>query len=156
MDFAKLMARLAEAACAGDGAAVAALFTENGVYHDVYYGPFEGHEAIVGMIEGLFHGYAKNFIWDFHEPVSNGDIGYARYVFSYESTLPECAGNRAMFEGVSRVELEGGKLKSYSEVANIGPGLVSLGFPAERTYKILEKHSKALQSRDESRHHFAS
>jgi ketosteroid isomerase-like protein len=154
MEFTTLMNSLAKAASEGDGAAVAALFTEDGVYHDVYYGAFKGREAIENMVKDLFHGHAKNFIWDFHEPVSDGTIGYARYVFSYESTLPECVGNRAMFEGVSRVELEGGKVKCYSEVANIGPGLVSLGFPPDRTCKILEKHSKALQSREESRHHF--
>jgi len=155
MDFAKLMNDLSAAVCAGDGAALAKLFTADGVYHDVYYGAFEGHEAIEKMIRELFHGHAKNFIWDFHEPISDGTVGYARYVFSYESTLAGFEGNRAMFEGVACVSLDNGKIKSYSEVANIGPGLVSLGFPAERTSKILQKHSSALQGRDESQHHFA-
>lgn len=154
MDFAKLMNDLAAAACVGDGEALARLFTDDGVYHDVYYGAFRGHDAIKGMVNDLFHGHARNFIWDFHDPVSDGNIGYARYVFSYESTLAGYEGNRAMFEGVSRVELENGKLKHYAEVANIGPGLVSLGFSPERTCKILHKHSMALQERDESRHHF--
>ncbi len=154
MDFIALMQGLADAASAGDGDKVANYFTEDGIYHDVYYGTFQGHENIKKMIETLFHGHATDFIWDFHDPITNGKTGYARYVFSYKSTLEGFEGNQAMFEGVSYVELEGDKLKSYQEIANIGPGLVSLGFPAERTYKILQKHATQLQERGESQHHF--
>ncbi|MCW9035733.1 MAG: nuclear transport factor 2 family protein [Rhodospirillales bacterium] len=154
MDFATLMQGLADAASAGDGDKVADFFTDDGIYHDVYYGAFQGREKIKEMIHNYFHAHAKNFIWDFHGAVSDGKVGYARYVFSYESTIAGCEGNRAMFEGVSHVELDGDKLTNYHEVANIGLGLVSLGFPAERTYKILQKHSAQLQARDESKHHF--
>lgn len=154
MNFAALMQGLADAVSVGDGDRVADFFTEDGIYHDVYYGPFQGRDKIKEMIRDYFHAHGKNFIWDFHGAISDGKIGYARYVFSYESTLPGFEGNRAMFEGVSHVELDGNKLTSYHEVANIGPGLVSLGFPADRTYKILQKHSAMLQARGESKHHF--
>jgi len=154
MNFAEMMQGLANAVSAGDGDKVADFFTDDGVYHDVYYGAFQGREKIKEMIKDYFHAHATNFIWDFHDAISDGKIGYARYVFSYESTIEGCEGNRAMFEGVSIVELDGDKLISYKEVANVGPGLVSLGFPPERTYKILKKHSNQLQERGESQHHF--
>lgn len=154
MNFAELIQAMGQAAAAGDGGRVADFFTEDGVYHDVYYGAFRGRAAIRKMIEDHFHAHGANFKWDFHDPVSDGKTGYARYVFSYESTLEGCEGNRAMFEGVSILELDGDKFASYREVANIGPGLVSLGFPAERTHRILKKHSDELRARDESRHHF--
>ncbi len=153
MEFAKLMQGLADTVSAGDGGKVAQMFTSDGVYHDVYYGEFTGHEPIKDMVENWFHKHATDFKWDFHEAVTDGKIGFARYVFSYVSTMEGCKGNRALFEGVSLVELDGDKIKSYREVANIGPGLVSLGFNSERTYKILKKHSDDLSARDESKGH---
>jgi hypothetical protein len=56
----------AEAAVAGDGARFAALFTEDGCYHDVFYGLFEGRAAIADMLENRFHRDAENFRWDMH------------------------------------------------------------------------------------------
>ena len=41
-DFAALVARFGAAATAGDGKALAACFTEDGVYHDYIYGPHRG------------------------------------------------------------------------------------------------------------------
>ena len=37
-----------------DGNAFAALFTEDGVYHDVFYGAFAGREKIAAMIDDWF------------------------------------------------------------------------------------------------------
>jgi hypothetical protein len=34
-----------------NGNAFAALFTEHGVYHDVFYGVFAGREKIAGMVD---------------------------------------------------------------------------------------------------------
>ena len=107
MDFGTLIRTMTEAACRGDGAGVAACFTPDGTYHDVFYGAFQG-EAIVDMIENHFHRDANNFRWDVHHPVSDGETGYARYVFSFDSKLDGREGKRACFEGVAVCALKDG------------------------------------------------
>ena len=153
MAFAKLIQTMADAACRGDGPAVAACFTPDGTYHDCFYGAFTGPQRIVEMIEGYFHRDACNFKWDMHEAVDNGATGYARYVFSYESKLPGSEGRRALFEGVSVCTLRNGLIHAYHEVANAAAGLQDLGFPPERIAKFLAKESKALAARDEAAGH---
>src|ERR1700743_690096 len=101
-----------------DGRAFAALFAEDGVYHDVFYGAFEGRGKIAEMIDDWFYRTAADFRWDMHAPVSDGETLYARYTFSYRSTLPEAGGARAMFEGVAIMKLRDGKIASYHEGAN--------------------------------------
>ena len=112
MEFGALIRKMIDGACAGDGAAVASCFTEDGVYHDVFYGSFQGHDKIAEMIEGYFHRDGCNFRWDTHEPVSDGNTGYVRYVFSYESKLEDARGRRTMFEGVAVVELDDGLIRA--------------------------------------------
>jgi ketosteroid isomerase-like protein len=69
-----------------NGAAFAELFTEDGVYHDVFYGAFAGRARIAAMIDDWFYRTATDFRWDMHAPVSDGTTLYARYTFSYRST----------------------------------------------------------------------
>ncbi len=138
---------------------MAALFAEDGVYHDCFYGSFKGREAIQDMIENYFHRDAEDFIWDMHDAVSGNDgsgggIGYARYVFSYRSKLADYAGNLGMLEGVAIVRYnEAGEITDYREVAETGAGLSALGFAPERIAKFMAREAKALQSRDESAAH---
>lgn len=153
MDFAALMTAMTRAAVTGDGRAVGDCFTEDGVYHDVFYGAFRGRAAIADMIENHFHRDAENFRWDLHEPVSDGRLGYLRYVFSFDSKLPEAAGRRALFEGVAILRLEDGLVAEYREVANPGPGLAMLGFPPERLAKFLARQAEALATRPEAADH---
>ena len=96
MDFTNLISEMTRAAVRGDGRAARACFTENGVYHDCFYGAFQG-DAIIDLIERYFHRDAGSFIWDIHDPLSDGRLGYARYVFSYESKL------HAMCRATSRI-----------------------------------------------------
>jgi SnoaL-like domain len=152
MDFTALLTQLTQAAVRGDGAAARALFTADGIYHDCLYGSFQG-DAIVGMIEQYFHRDATKFIWDLHDPVSDGRIGYARYVFSFESKLPDSLGKRAGFEGVSICELRDGKLASYREVANSLVGQQALGFVPERLARLAARESAAFFARAETAHH---
>ncbi len=149
MSFATLLTTMTHAACRGDGAAVAACFTPDGVYHDCFYGPFQG-AAIVTMVEDCFHRDARDFRWDLHDIVDDGRVGYARYVFSYESKLPAASGRRALFEGVSICELRGDRLASYREVANSAVGLHSLGFEPERIVKLLGREARELAGRSEA------
>ena len=97
-----------------NGKAFSELFTEDGVYHDVFYGAFAGREKIAGMIDDWFYRTATDFRWDMHDPVSDGQTLYARYTFSYRSTLPEAKGARAMFEGVAIMKLRDGKIAGIS------------------------------------------
>ena len=136
-----------------NGKAFADLFTEDGVYHDVFYGAFEGREKIAAMVDDWFYRTATDFRWDMHDPVSDGTTLYARYTFSYTSTLPEAKSARAMFEGVAIMQLEGGKIASYHEVANTAPAFVQLNFAPERIAKIVAKQGAALKARPEMKRH---
>ncbi|KWV45782.1 polyketide cyclase [Bradyrhizobium macuxiense] len=136
-----------------NGKAFANLFTEDGVYHDVFYGAFKGHARIAEMIDDWFYRTATDFRWDMHDPVSDGETLYARYTFSYRSTLPEAKGARAMFEGVSIMTLREGKITSYHEVANTAPAFVDLNFAPERIAKIAGKQGAALRARPEMKRH---
>ncbi|MGH8596547.1 MAG: nuclear transport factor 2 family protein, partial [Gammaproteobacteria bacterium] len=127
MDFKTLLTTLTEAVVRGDARGVRDCFTADGVYHDCLYGAFQG-DAIATMVEQYFYRDATKLIWDVFNPVSDGRIGYARYVFSFESKLAESRGKRAGFEGVSICEMDNGKFASYREVANSLVGLQALGF----------------------------
>jgi limonene-1,2-epoxide hydrolase len=138
-----------------DGKSFASLFTEDGVYHDVFYGDFRGPVKIAEMVDDWFHRTACEFRWDMHRPVSDGKMLYAYYTFSYVSTLPEAQGKRVGFEGVSMMTLRDGKIADYREVANVGPAFVELGFAPERTAKILAKEGAHLKKQPEFKRHVA-
>ena len=136
-----------------NGKAFAALFTEDGVYHDVFYGAFEGRAEIADMIDDHFYRTATDFRWDMHDPVSDGETLYARYTFSYRSLLPEAKEARVMFEGVSIMKLRGGQIAEYREVANTAPGFVDMNFTPERIAKIAARQGAALKARSEMARH---
>ena len=136
-----------------NGNALAALFTEDGVYHDVFYGAFEGRARIAAMIDDWFYRTASDFRWDMHAPVTDGTTLYARYTFSYRSTLPEAKGARAMFEGVAIMTLRDGLIADYHEVANTATGFVDMNFAPERIAKIVAKQGAALKARPEMARH---
>ena len=138
-----------------NGEAFAELFTEDGVYHDVFYGAFTGRAKIAEMIDDWFYRSATDFRWDMHAPVCDGATLYARYTFSYRSTLPEARGARAMFEGVAIMQLRDGKIACYHEVANTATGFVDMNFAPERIAKIVAKQGAALKARPEMARHLA-
>lgn len=140
-----------------DGKAFAALFTEEGVYHDVFYGSFKGREKIAEMIDDWFHRTARDFRWEMFRPVTDGTMLYAYYTFSYISTLPEAksdkGGKRVGFDGVSIMRLEDGKIAEYREVANSAIGLLDIGFAPERIAKILGREAAHIKARPEWQRH---
>jgi ketosteroid isomerase-like protein len=136
-----------------NGKAFAELFTEDGVYHDVFYGAFKGRAKIAELIDDWFYRTAADFRWDMHMPVSDGHTLYARYTFSYRSTLPEAEGARAMFEGVAIMQLHDGKIAEYHEVANTAPAFVDIKFAPERIAKIVARQGAALKARPEMKRH---
>ena len=152
MEFDTLIRRMTQAACAGDGAGVAACFTPEGVYHDVFYGVFQGAE-IVDLIEGHFHRDGRDFRWDTHDAVADGQMGYARYVFSYASRLKGYGAARACFEGVAVCRLQDGLIAEYKEIANAATGLSLIGFEDARVAKFIAKEARNLLARDEASLH---
>lgn len=155
MDLKAMLGEFCDAVEKHDGVRLAALFTEDGVYHDVFYGVFSGRENIAALINDWFYKSASDFRWDMHDPVSNGVTLYARYTFSYRSLLPEAQGRRAMFEGVSVMSLRDGKIAEYREVANAATGFIDMNFAPERVFKILAREARELRARPEMARHLA-
>jgi ketosteroid isomerase-like protein len=153
MDLSALLKQFTSAVERRDGKAFAELFAEDGVYHDVFYGPFKGRVKIAEMIDDWFHRTARDFRWEMFRPVSDGKSLYAYYTFSYVSTLPEAKGKRVGFDGVSMMQLSDGLITEYREVANSSMGLLEIGFAPERVAKILGKEAKHIKERPEWKRH---
>lgn len=149
MDAVAMLSAFCAAVERRDGKAFADLFTEDGVYHDVFYGAFKGREKIAEMIDDWFHRTARDFRWEMFRPVSDGRTLYAYYTFSYVSTLPEVKGKRVGFDGVSIMTLSDGKIAEYREVANSSIGLLEIGFAPERVARILAKEAAHIKARPE-------
>jgi hypothetical protein len=125
--------------CRGDADAAAACFTEDGVYHDGFYGEFRGRAEIARMVREFFYRDARDFAWTLANAVSDGRTGYARYDFSYVSKLPESAGRRVGFPGVSICTLEAGLLRRYEEMFERAPVMCKLGFADARILKAVRR-----------------
>jgi ketosteroid isomerase-like protein len=155
MDAAALLKEFCSAVERHDGKALARLFTEDGVYHDVFYGAFKGHARIAELIDDWFYRTARDFRWEMFRPVTDGTTLYTYYTFSYVSTLPEAKGKRVGFDGVSIMTLRDGKIAEYREVANAHHGLVEIGFAPERVAKLMTKEHAQIKTRPEWERHRA-
>ena len=153
MDATALLRAFCDAVERRDGAGLSTLFSEDGVYYDAFYGAFAGRARIAELIDDWFYRTARNCRWDMLEPLTDGRTLYARYAFSYVSTLPEAQGRRVGFEGVSIMKLRDGLITEYREVANVGPALVALGFVPERVCKILAREGERLRDAPELARH---
>jgi|SaaInlStandDraft_2_1057019.scaffolds.fasta_scaffold95339_2 hypothetical protein len=157
-EFTNLLNRFTGAVEQADGSGLAALFTPDGIYHDTFYGAFQGAEAISDMLENRFWGDANSFLWDMFDPVFDEaqNIGYARWVFSYTSTMPDSAGKRVAFDGMSQISVDRGLISHYREVFSAGLGLVQLDMDAARTDKILRRMVDAHKKDPEWGRHIVS
>ena len=153
MEVTALLRAFCEAVERRDGRGFASLFSVDGVYHAAFYGAFAGRAKIAELINDWFYRTARDFHWDMLEPLTDGHTLYARYAFSYVSTLPEAQGRRVGFEGVSIMKLRDDLIREYREVANVGPALVALGFAPERVCKILAREGKQLRDAPEMARH---
>lgn len=155
MDFNALITRMTQSACAGNGRDVAACFTPDGVYDDVFYGGFKGGD-IATLIEDRFHRDGTRFRWDILSCLEGDGLGMARYLFSYDSRLAGHEGRRAMFEGVAVCGLRDGLISRYEEVAESAVGLSLIGFPDARLGKVLARHARHLCDRPEAAAHIGT
>jgi hypothetical protein len=151
-DFPQLLARFAAAVENNDGAGLAALFTEDGVYEDGFFGAYTGPSAITGMV-AHFHKTASNFRWEFFDPLSDGCAGYVRYRFSYLSAMPGAEGKPVVFEGIGHFVFRDRRIARYSEIFDRGLALAQQGFAAERIKRVLEKAAARQNDTPECRAH---
>jgi len=152
LDFHALLRRFAAAVMANDGAALAGLFTADGVYEDGFFGAHKGRDEIVAM-PARFHATGTDYRWDFFDPLADRRVGYARWRFSYASKMPGAEGKPVVFEGTSLFEFRGERIARYSEAFDRGVALVQQDFPAERLEKILRKAAQAQNATPECREH---
>ncbi len=150
--FESLIRRMTQAIVDNNGSQAAACFTIDGVYRDVFYGDFRGQQ-IAEMVDGRFHRDGCRFLWDIYDPVDNGDLGYARYIFSFDSLIKEYRGKRAIFEGVAICRLRNGLITEYSEITQATSGLLALGVSHDRIGKFIARQTRQLHRRNESAWH---
>ncbi len=153
-DFTDLLARFAAAVAANDGEAFAALFSEDGVYDDGFFGEYQGRNAIMEMLQH-FHDTGSNYRWDFFDALSDGRTGYARYRFSYASRMPGAAGKPVVFEGMSHFVFRDGAIARYEEAFDRGLALAQQDFAAERIKKVLKKLADRQNASPAAREHLA-
>lgn len=153
-DFATMLERFAAAVAANDGAGLAALFTADGVYDDGFFGEFAGRAAIAKMLQH-FHDTGENFRWDFFDPLSDGQRGYARYRFSYASRMVGAEGKPVVFEGIGHFTFRDGLIARYSEVFDRGMALTQQDFAPERIKRVLAKLADKQNASAEAKAHLA-
>ncbi|CAN0586656.1 unnamed protein product, partial [Laminaria digitata] len=92
-------------------------------------------------LENRFWGDADGFLWDMYEPVFDTarSLGYARWVFSYSSTMDDSRGRRVAFNGMSQFSLQDGLIVTYREVFSAGLALVQLDMAPGRIDRILRR-----------------
>lgn len=148
-EFVNLLNRFSDAASRGDGKALAACFTEDGIYYDYIYGPHQGRESIADMLVNLFHRDARNYDWRMFDPVCSGNTAYAWSLSKFISTVPEFEGKEVVIDGMSRFTLKDGLIAEYRESVNGGVAMVQLGVTAPRIEKVLKKWASWLRDRPE-------
>jgi hypothetical protein len=154
MPFNALLQQFADAVTRNDGAGLAALFTPDGVYEDGFFGPHAGPAAIAAMLQ-RFHDGGRDYWWEFLEPVCVGELGYARWRFSYASRRAGAEGQPVLFEGISRFTLRGGLIAHYFEVFDRGLALAQQGYPASAIASAVAKAAGRQNARPENRAHLA-
>ena len=103
------------------------------------------------MLENRFWGDAEAFLWDMYDPVHDRDvsIGYARWIFSYTSTMDDSAGTRVAFEGMSQFRFRDGLIREYREVFSAGIALAQLDMAPERIFRIVRRQFEKLSGNPE-------
>jgi ketosteroid isomerase-like protein len=153
-EFTDMLARFAKAVAANDGAGLASLFADDGVYDDGFFGEFAGRAAIAKMLQH-FHDTGTNFRWDFFDALSDGTTGYARYRFSYASKMPGAEGKPVVFEGIGHFAFKEGLIARYCEVFDRGMALAQQDFTPERIKRVLVKLADKQNASPLAKEHLA-
>ncbi len=147
MEFGKLVKIFTTAVENNEGETLASLFTPEGIYDDYIYGEFKGRKNIAMMLPTHFHSDAKNFSWEMYDLISNESKGYARYRFSFTSTLAGSENLRVAVPGMAYFQFNGGLIEYYGEVVNGGIPMAQLNLPSKKIKRVFEKWSeRALES----------
>ena len=152
--FEKVTYELTQSVCNNDGESLSNLFADNGVYHDYIYGSFKGKKNIKLMLNNYFYRDAKNFFWEMSDHVFREDIGYAKYMFSFTSKIPEYLGKRVVVSGISFFRFKFNSIVEYSESVNGGIAMVQLGVKPEKMQKAFLKWFKRSLEDDLSLRNF--
>ncbi|HJP21735.1 MAG TPA: nuclear transport factor 2 family protein [Alphaproteobacteria bacterium] len=155
MDFSDQLKEFCAAVERGDGDGLAALFTEDGVYDDLFYGAFTGRPAIAAMYRDLWCRDGERFRWEMEDVVADARRGYARYYFSYSSKMAATPGRRVYFEGVACFHLQHGLIERYEEVVRTGECLTNLGLAPEKLLRVAAKWSERQIASDRAARHLA-
>ncbi len=146
-EFAALLDRMTLAAEAADGAAFAACFTEDAVYHDYIYGPHRGRADIAHMLVGLFRrDAADDYRWEMFDPVFDGRRGYAWSLSSFTSLVSQFKDRFVVIDGISRFLVRDGLIAEYHESVNGGVAMTQLGVEPERMNKVMSRWAASLKS----------
>ena len=152
MTLTPVLERFVAAVAAHDSQGLAALFTADGCYDDGFFGEHHGREAIAAMLDRFYVG-GEDFFWQFFEPAQTGELGYARYCFSYLSKEPESLGQLIAFEGMARFRLRDGLIVHYAEVFDRGVAFVQLGYETGRVRKLLDRYVAGMRAGPLTRAH---
>lgn len=135
-----------------DGEAVAALFAEDGVYHDLVYGPQVGRAAIRDLFRRVRES-GSDYRADMEDVVCSDTQAYGRYRFSFTTANGSYAGRRVAIEGVGHFTFENGLISHYQETANQGLTLVQLGMEPGKIEKALKRWAIELLSGPKMQRH---
>ena len=92
-----------------DAAAIAAFFTDDGVYHNIPMAPMEGKQAIRDGLAGM-KSMISSVRFDIHRQVAAGDL-----VMNERTDHLEMGGNTIALPVVGVFELEGDKIKAWRD-----------------------------------------
>ena len=148
MEFSEIVKTFTTAVENNDGQKLASLFTIGGIYDDYIYGEFKGREKIATMLPTHFHRDAKDFSWEMYDLLSYERIGYARYRFSFTSTLPGSENLKVAVPGMAFFKFNSSLIEYYGEVVNGGIPMAQLNLPAGKIKRVFEKWSHRTLASD--------
>jgi ketosteroid isomerase-like protein len=151
--FRTIVDRFAAAVETGDPPAIAALFSADGVYHDLVYGDFAGPAAIERMFRDKWFRDAGAFRWQMIDPVSDGRTGYAHWLHSFELKNPVGA-QRVVVDGASQFLLTpDGRIERYREWTEGFGSLLRAGASRGTIDHIMFRHDDAVRARPDAARH---
>jgi SnoaL-like domain len=149
-EFAKLLSDFTLSAESGDGARFARHFTADAIYYDYIYGAHKGRTDIAHMMQDLFHRDAAEYRWEMFDSVFDGVTGYAWWLSSFTSKIPQFKGKPVVIDGMSRFIVRDGLIAEYRESVNGGVAMTQLGVEPDRMTKVFKRWTGWLKERPET------